>query len=165
MTDEQIIKALECCSSRKNCEENCPYFELKENFFECVRVSTSDAIECIRRQQAEIDRLKANSKATESTLTKALKAIAYHETIDSYDGTENGDVVGTVCHDAYYVILGLKSRVKEARTEAIKEFVNKLKTWHSYAKYDVAGHQQKQIVISEVSLDNLVKEMAGDFDG
>lgn len=47
----------------------------------------------------------------------------------------------------------------ECQVDFLKEFVNKLKTWHSYAKYDVAGHQQKRIVISEVELDSLVKEM------
>lgn len=61
MTDTEIIKALECCSSRKNCEENCPYFELKRNFFECVQVSTSDAIDLIKRQQAEIEKARAEA--------------------------------------------------------------------------------------------------------
>ena len=53
----------------------------------------------------------------ESTLTKALKAIARHETVDNYDGTANGDTIGTVCYDAYYVIHGLKARIKEQQTE------------------------------------------------
>lgn len=71
----------------------------------------------------------------ESTLTKALKAIATHETVDGYDGTENGDIIGAVCYNAYYVIHGLKARVKElekeletARVEPLKEFAKRLKT-------------------------------------
>ena len=128
---------------------------------DCIVTLAETTLDLIRRQQAEIERLTANSKATESTLTKALKAIAYHETIDSYDGTENGDVVGTVCHDAYYVILGLKSRVKEARTEAIKEFAERLQenvTFH----IDDCGEFVSYVDCRDIR--NLVKEMVGAGD-
>lgn len=114
MTDNEIIKALECCIAYITDCENCPYHIVGDG--DCVNKTKADAINLINRQQAEIERLK----------------------------TEKDNLIKTYA---------------ECQVDFLKEFVNKLKTWHSYAKYDVAGHQQKQIVISEVTLDNLVKEM------
>ena len=111
MTDEQIIKALECCIADITDCENCPYHIVGDG--DCVNKTKADAIGLIRRQQAEIDRLKKY----------------------------NTDVA------------------RKHYFDGINDFVNKLKTWHSYDKYDVAGHKCKQIVISEVGLNNLAKEM------
>ena len=51
MTDEQIIKALDCCSNRSTKCIVCPYFEKTY----CV---DRDALDLINRQNAEIERLK-----------------------------------------------------------------------------------------------------------
>lgn len=56
MTDEQIIKALECCADQSNskaCQE-CPYNTKALN---CVRYIVVDALALIQRQKAEIERL------------------------------------------------------------------------------------------------------------
>ena len=53
MTDEQIIKALECCPYHSNCEEcPCDSFCDKPNVYD-------EAVSLIQRQKAEIERLKA----------------------------------------------------------------------------------------------------------
>ena len=62
MTDEQIIKALECCSDDSviRCEE-CPYCETE---FICRKKDMlCDSFDLIKRQKAEIERLKINLKA------------------------------------------------------------------------------------------------------
>jgi len=53
MTDEQIIKALKCCSSLDTTAcEKCPYFEHRMGK-ECVSMSTNDTLALIERQREE----------------------------------------------------------------------------------------------------------------
>ena len=56
MTDNEIIKALECCSQEDMCQ-SCPYGAacLDEKY---VSVLSKDALDLINRQKAEIERLK-----------------------------------------------------------------------------------------------------------
>lgn len=63
MTDKEIIKALECCITKKNCTENCPYIDLKPNYFYCIEKSTLDALDLINRQQEQIKRQANNIHA------------------------------------------------------------------------------------------------------
>ena len=52
MTDNEIIKALECCSNGEPCA-NCPYQK------QCDETDLAEiALDLINRQQAEIERLK-----------------------------------------------------------------------------------------------------------
>lgn len=53
MTDEQIIKALECCTSddEKDCTFNCPY---KGNMNLCVNDLPKNALDLINRQKDEL---------------------------------------------------------------------------------------------------------------
>ena len=53
MTDNEIIKALECCakSSCKNCPENC-------GSAMCLKNLVIDSLDLINRQKAEIERLE-----------------------------------------------------------------------------------------------------------
>ena len=56
-TDEQIIKALECCSYatyNSDCEK-CPYYPDKE----CVKKQCTDIIDLIKRLKAENERLNS----------------------------------------------------------------------------------------------------------
>lgn len=60
MTDSDIIKALECCGENgEGCLE-CPFFKKYKN---CVKELITLAGICIKRQQAEIERLKAEHDA------------------------------------------------------------------------------------------------------
>ena len=52
-TDEEIIKALECCAKRM-CNYDCPLFEDKDA---CLHIDQL-SLDLIKRQQAELDRLK-----------------------------------------------------------------------------------------------------------
>ena len=63
MTDNEIIKALETCCSRNNCEKNCPYALHKDCFFKCIEMCTADTIDLIKRQQAEIEELREINKS------------------------------------------------------------------------------------------------------
>ena len=63
MTDNDIIKALECCISDENCE-NCPLYHKKiENACTLTVVEFyKEILDLINRQKAEIERLKKTIK-------------------------------------------------------------------------------------------------------
>lgn len=54
MTDNEIIKALECCKNGR-CDDRCPFYGIKED---CEVELPEEALDLINRQQAEIERLK-----------------------------------------------------------------------------------------------------------
>lgn len=57
MTDEQIVKALECCTNEHlGCEDGCPYADVgcyDEDGFHTIPMK--DALDLINRQKAEIE--------------------------------------------------------------------------------------------------------------
>lgn len=57
MTDNEIIKALECCLAKENCEaiscEKCPL----EKQYECRDIMFHQTLDLINRQKTEIERL------------------------------------------------------------------------------------------------------------
>ena len=57
MTDNEIIKALECClpqNGKRNCDD-CPYAECEKG---CADKMIKDSLDLINRQKAEIEMLK-----------------------------------------------------------------------------------------------------------
>lgn len=55
MTDKEVIKALEVCSSAGDCLDECPFFNYNAG---CIKEITASALEIIKRQQSEISELK-----------------------------------------------------------------------------------------------------------
>lgn len=58
MTDNEIIKALECCCSEtieKTCGD-CPLFNVGRP--DCYRILANNSLDLINRQQAELEKLK-----------------------------------------------------------------------------------------------------------
>lgn len=70
MTDEQIIKALECCGEidRIFCD-SCKY----KNEFDCVVALARDALDLIRRQKAEIDHFADIGKMYSEVRAEAIR--------------------------------------------------------------------------------------------
>ena len=72
MTDEQIIKALECCTGKgKSCKE-CPAF-VKVDRSKCRQYFIA-ALELIRRQQKQIDVLNTNCMSMCQSMPNMAKA-------------------------------------------------------------------------------------------
>lgn len=100
-TDEEVIKALECCTTSADCEE-CPYYAHPV----CNVARSKDALDLINRQRAEIADLTDENKG--------LK-----ETNDHLSGEyialmkEKDNLIRTYA---------------ECQAEAIKEFAEKLQT-------------------------------------
>lgn len=82
MTDEQIIKALECCSN-DDCD-NCP-----NTFGNCYANLAGYALDLIKKQQEEIDLLKMDNermttKVFEMAMKKVLKEKVRSEAIEEF---------------------------------------------------------------------------------
>ena len=52
MTDNDIIKALECCSKQNQCNEECPLCDL-DNLAYCIHTLIGNALDLINRLQKE----------------------------------------------------------------------------------------------------------------
>ena len=122
MTDKEIVKALECCSQDNiDCEE-CPANGICDNDDFCF---TGAILDLINRQKAEKQAMLDHIKVLQYENEK-LKADA-----DMADGYAD-------------------ALIERTRTEAIKEFAERLKNQTAYYWLD-------EINIGDI--DNLVKEM------
>lgn len=137
LTDAEVVKALECCIAKENCEEvsceNCPL----ERTLECKEVLFQNILELINRKDAEIEVLKKIQQ-------KVLSEQGSYTTNDR-----------TVCDDCER--LWLDSLLK-AKSEAYKELAERLKE-----KRD--GGTYPYVLVNVI--DNLLKELTegGNEDG
>ena len=144
MTDSEIIKALKCCGKPVNeeCCSECPYHLGGEE--NCHKL-LGDIIDLINCKQAEIERLEKKEIEIDDFCRRLCRMRML-----------NGDAIASY--------EDLQNYIQEAKSEAIKEFVerlkNKIKTeCNPYGKptfdYDTSLAIMRYI-------DNLVKEMVGE---
>lgn len=107
MTDNEIIKALECCTdeSYENCNE-CPY---STDTLSCERLKLlEDSLELINRQNAEIERLKKEVFVARDAYISIqdryehTKAEAYKEFAERLN--EKAQIAD--CFDSYNMVVG-----------------------------------------------------------
>ena len=137
MTDEQIIKALECCIQGDQCAYSCPYDDDESDCNKCTSALAKDALDLINRQKAEIERLKEDFDFN-IKLNGLLQ--------EQIDGIDEQII------ELDEQIDKLNCALQTAKSEAIKEFAVRLK----------CGVPQETGVIRCADVDNLVKEMVGD---
>lgn len=119
-TDEEIIKALECCFIEQQCNY-CPLY--KEHSADCLDTVLKNAHALITRQQAEIDRLNKEIQITK---------------------------------DAYTM---LQTKIEIIKSEAVKEFAEKLKEKSFKA---IRNYGLTKDVVEVSTINNLLKEMVGE---
>ncbi len=135
LTDNEIIKALECCVNNGDCRE-CALNPKKGNYGYCTEFAIKSALDLINRQKAEIERLY-------SLLLSFTDEVHTWSNKKGYDTTELSLIS----------ILGESKNIKaNIKAEAYKEFAEMLK---ANAYYNMAGDN---IVFSH-DVDNLLKEM------
>ena len=113
MTDNEIIKALECCldTSPLTCK-NCPLFNVTNSTMVCSKIVTKFALDLINRQQKEIVRLEYENEILSKNADTAFQ-----------DGLNEAQ-------DLY------AEQVKaEIKSEAIKEFAERLKKELGFGHY------------------------------
>ena len=136
MSDEDIIKALECCSYAKSTIDcrKCPYYPDKE----CVKKQCTDIIDLINRKNAEIEILKEKYSRLESD-KEILQGNHYS------------------FHDGQLVMIPRTDKTK-IKAEAIKEFAERLKCNASILCDRVTG-LPCSYTISNYNFNRLIKEM------
>ena len=70
MTDNEIIKALECCKANINLCNSCPIDQEKQDDCTCGTFLAGYALDLINRQKAEIERLSAKLEKRETELDR-----------------------------------------------------------------------------------------------
>ena len=151
MTDNEIIKALECLTGESIPCKDCPY-SANYTHFDCQRQVAKDALDLINRQKAEIERYEREN----------------NEKFDKWKLLDERT-------KEWYAELYEEAKVV-VRAEAVKEFVEMLKEqmcqenelYKSCAKRMLPkdyqqGYEEKNDNVIRL-IDNLVKEMAGDTE-
>ena len=87
MTDNEIIKALECCGEFHNKRDclKCPYYNIK---IACSIELKNDALNLINRQKAEIERLKDENyhlRGYSDSVVKRMQYLFQSDTIRQFD--------------------------------------------------------------------------------
>lgn len=136
MNDNEIIKALECCGSKKGIDScfNCPLHRKRD----CVSELQGHLFDLINRQQAENETLKDLITYQKQEIKE--KEQKYNQAVD----------------DMFGLIETTRNEIAEVKSKAIKEFAERLK------KLDVNTRMLYSSVVYELGeddIDNLVKEM------
>lgn len=131
MTDNEIIKALECCSANYIACKECPFNS--KSF--CERYVIENAFDFVKRQQAEIERLKRENKILSINADNAFQ-----------DGLNEAQ-------DLY------AEQVKnEVQAEAINEFADRLGNYKEY-RYNENCDFVPYVRLSDI--EKVVYEMVG----
>lgn len=158
LTDEEIIKTLECCLdiSPSTCK-NCPLFNITNSTMVCSKIATKFALDLINRLQAENKRLSilaelGNTRANDCRVMRdrALKAEAEVERLkkekDEY---------------AYLYEKHINTAFSHIKAEAYKECIGKVKEYIDTYEH-LSCEECECVPISKDELDNLLKELVGD---
>ena len=162
MTDNELIKALECCSdtANKSCKEKkCP--AIKECMTD-VDILEKSALYLINRQKAEIERLQKLQKPTKTSGFKIElgKVVFYTHILNGYrhEYANLDEVVKelNLMLQQHYskdvIVAHYKSKLQTAKSEAYKDFAEKLKA--DFVSWENYGGKYVKFLI-----DKLVKEL------
>lgn len=146
-TDEEIVKALECCNDNGGCD-NCPFDgAVYEDEPPCVDKLHEAICDLINRQKAEIEKLhEVNADLNESLRLAAEANKDMKIELDAMRGAAKS----------------LKIHYENARAEAIKEFAERLRK--SYYDLPTASDEEGEydyvcMEALDKFIDNLVAEM------
>ena len=138
MTDNEIIKALQCCANGDTDEcQNCPYVE---KYPYCDGPMERDVLDLINRQQAENERLKEKS-----TVVLLKPRNAQFENLEHFETRQISKEM-------------LPAIVRRTKAEAYKEFAEKLH--EELRMYGTKDKFNKAVFLNVV--DRVKKEMVGE---
>ena len=174
MTDEQIIKALECCADHDNIDacDDCPCLKGK-----CIS-TTPYILDLINRQKAEIDDLFCKLTGVMHSVDKWLsveelkqdevsRAITMREKTLQIVEKQKAEIeeLKKILESRHRVIDSLEDSIiglpDQIRAEVVKEFAERLKA-DIVETGDVHGLGNRYPVLTYNYIDNLVKEMVGE---
>lgn len=154
MTDEQIIKALECLAYWGECKQSsqCPYYMDNDIVGGCDNVTIAkEALDLINQQEAEIEKLNHEILSC-NTEIEVLQKVKEQLEKDVFYAQMNCDSI------AYKYEL-LKQEKSVVQSEAIKEFAERLKdTYENDKRYDRPDAHTTLYKLFD-NIDNLVTEL------
>ena len=113
MTDNEIIKALECCSTGEtydDCEKNgCPLYlgiTMGCKYIDKENQLYSDALDLINRQKAEIEKLKGSTIVSNIMESQRIKREAKAEAYKEFAERLNEKAQIADCFDSYNMVVG-----------------------------------------------------------
>ena len=164
MTDNDIIKALECCkeATAVGCK-NCPLYEDKGHT--CITILSHNALDLINRKDDIIDSLIAGQETLQKCIAERMAEIKILQEKSVADDKLLNDRVQEAVNsvskanqkyvDALEKAFNEKvAELKTAKTKAYREFAERLKEKYDKPLFYLGSYEQ---FMSEV--DNLVKEM------
>ena len=148
MTDDEIIKALEICSTTGGKCTDCPAF-VKVDRSNCKK-AFKGAVAIINRQKEELTKnekiIKAANDLIVTQKAEIESLIAGQETLQKYIAEKDAEIER------------LLQKLQQPQSEAVKEFAERLKEKAEYFR------EEKESFVPETYIDNLVKEMVGDSE-
>ncbi len=176
MTDNEIIKALECCCSEEIQCRNCPLPQNVKDGLECGTVIAKECLDLINRQKAEIEDKEETIQFADNEIKKLNAEIYGLKTANEkmYEAgkeqeaeierlkykvnkwKENYESSQVVVGDFREIIYKQAKNLETAKAEAVKEFAERLK------QYLLLTKNGEISVIAYENIDYLVKEMVGD---
>ena len=185
MTEAEIIKALECCSKPYCNNNNCPLHRNTINTKDCITQLSTNALDLINRQNAEIERLTKEPEEAAVSIFDAANRFLEHKKLMQYqkeeierlqsillkfvreiNNFENKHNIDTSDFSLIPILENEKNNiVKQMKSEAIKEFAERLKEKQQSvkARFGFGGEYISNGVMC-TDIDNLVKEMVGDTE-
>lgn len=140
-TDEEVIRALECCNRNGSCSK-CPYDRARFEYeTDCASEMTADALDLINRQRGEIERMEEKNIENERFLN-----VRVMESVNAV----------SEAHRKYE--RALEECIKSTKAEAVKEFADRLKTYYRNLDTTAGG-------LVEYHIDQVVKEFLGKGGG
>lgn len=152
MTDNDIVKALECCAGDDGCDV-CPMYKPSS---ECITELQGKALDLINRQKAELQKAKAELKETTEKFN--CQQYVYADLSDIIkDKNAEIEKLQADYSSMQSTLAKMSMGVAEAKAEAIKEFAEKVKATQRELFNNIYSTTAWNAVI-----DNLVEEMVGE---
>lgn len=162
MNENEIIKALECCISEEvqGCKD-CPLLEFSRDCDECRTELMKQALDIIKRKNAENEGLKCRNQNLTFDLTSAKAEIeAFKESIREHaEMLAERDVQIRMLQKENEAFAPLGMLYSEIKSEARKEFVERLKAKLTYKGKNTKYGDFTWGDIKSYELDNLLAEM------
>ena len=145
MTDNEIIKALEYCSTdvRENTCPKCAFYKKHR----CSTLMLNAVSDIINRQKAEIEELKTEIERMEDENYTLKNKIEIRDNLI--------EQLGSDINIKYNTIYTMREKLKNSKSEAIKEFAERVKRYSFVDNLSLDG--KETVYVDDV--DNLVKEM------
>ena len=164
MTDNDIIKALECCNDNYSCPTDCPLFEDNRD---CLLALNKPTLDLINRQKAENNDLFCKLTGVMHSVDKWLSVdeLKQDEVVRAITMREKTLQIVEKLHEKIEELEEEKEMLRASKAEAVKECIEKIKSRATKAvmtEHGIPVAGSASYCISEVTLYEIVKEMVGE---